>query len=89
MAAHMTRMSVKGDRGIYIDGLLGVGSRLGPMHDAARQSEPYPAHIRSPLAVAAPLSRLRRLRAQESETSLSGGAERQQPFRFACLDPRS
>lgn len=39
--------------------------------------------------VAAPLSRLRRLRAQESETSLLGGAERQQPFRFAYLDPRS
>ena len=59
------------------------------MHDAARQFEPYPAHIRSPLGVAAPLSRLRRLRAQESGTSLLGGAERQQPSRFAYLDPRS
>lgn len=33
----MTRTSVKGYRGICIGRLLGVGSRLGPMHDAARQ----------------------------------------------------
>lgn len=59
------------------------------MHDAARRFETYPAHIRSALWVAAPFSRLRRLRAQESETSLLGGAERQLPFRFAYLDPRS
>jgi len=50
------------------------------MHDAAQRFEPYPAHIRSPLWVAAPLFRLRRLRAQESEASLPGGAERQPTF---------
>src|SRR5579864_8055075 len=28
---------------------LAIGSRLCPLHDAARRSEPYQAHIRSPL----------------------------------------
>jgi site-specific recombinase XerD len=37
----------------------------------------------APCCLAAPLSRLRRLRAQESGASLSGGAERQQTVRFA------
>ena len=38
---------------------------------------PYPAHIRSPLKAAAPLYRLQRARAQDSESCLLGGAERQ------------
>jgi hypothetical protein len=49
MSAHMTRTLVKGNCRVYIVCLLGVGSRLGPMHDTARRFEPYPAHIRSPL----------------------------------------
>jgi iron complex outermembrane receptor protein len=47
--AHMTRTLVKGNCRVYIVCLLGVGSRLGPMHDTARRFEPHPAHIRSPL----------------------------------------
>jgi len=36
---------------------------LARLHDAARVLEPGPAHMRSPLGTAAPLSRLRRARA--------------------------
>src|SRR5471030_791240 len=83
MTAHMTRSSVKVSvvSASFIS--LALGSRLCPLHDAARRLEPYPAHIRSPLRVAAPTSRVRRVRAQESETSLSGGVECQRTFRFA------
>jgi hypothetical protein len=83
MEAHMTRTSVKGNCWVYIVRLLGVGSRLARCMTRFDSSNLIQLTYGRHSGVAAPLSRLRRLRAQESETSLSGGAERQLPSRFA------
>src|ERR1700722_20204625 len=48
---------------------------------------PLQTHIRSPLLTAAPISRLRRARAQEGETILFFGFLSQAKFRSAHLDP--
>jgi hypothetical protein len=72
-SAHMTMLLVK----VYHRGIghlhISWDPGLARLHDAARVLEPGPAHMRSPLGTAAPLSRLRRARAQESETSLLVG----------------
>src|SRR5258706_7555339 len=48
---------------------------------------PLQTHIRSPLSSAAPISRLRRARAQEGGTILFFGFLSQAKFRSAHLDP--
>src|SRR5271168_2172062 len=48
---------------------------------------PLQTHIRSPLLTAAPISRLRRARAQEGGTILFFGFLSQAKFRSAHLDP--
>lgn len=48
--------------------LLGVGSRLGPMHDTARQSNLSQLTYSRHSEVAAPLSRLRRLKTYRGVT---------------------
>jgi len=44
-------------------------------------------HIRSPFATAAPISRLRRARAQEDDTILIFGVSGHGHYRFVHLDP--